>query len=707
MSNPVVLSQGAHNAPQSQSSPTTTIDRDHHEFSLRSLSEPNIPSAQSMNAESNSQDSHQRSGIDPEWVDVADFLQSQARRRTRERIAISLVLTLLAATAVVGWGGMIQIDWASYAEERSNPWLATQYSAFGESNLSKGSIESRLPRVSEGTTQFSEVKQNRIPLATSNASLDSVSPPESPSDAIAPASEMSAPTTSSRFSIRVEDPGAEEEVLSEAFELLGEFDDTESDRSEDLPVLAPNLVRKKAEQLPPIEAAEAVPDMASRVEPERFLVRDQRGRAVVSQVVSRGPQGPLVLLPDGTMGWPEELVPTDEPFRPWSVDQMINAIRAEAELSDFEAIRDVPFVVLSNGSSEFARVAASLLSQFYEDLTDFLSDVGFEIYQPRFPLIVVIFRNESEFRLYRAVDSDVRAYYEVASNRIILFESSAQDARTPDIASIRRPQAIVHEGVHQILQNIGVQPRFAAWPPWLVEGLAEYFAPASVVVEFDEDSSGRVRVVSGDFGRQNFGAINPFHMATLIDLQDPMTLLAHFQTPGSDLKAPRWNGQDLRIDWIARLVTRTELDPTDYALCWALTHFLAHHEPDAFRRYIALISQRERLEHRITPRQHLHEFRQAFGGNFERISVRINQHLALLDQNHQAVPYYAVRFEQLTSAGFVRRGTLVTRSPAMIDQWLQTLSLNDVVQLTWWAEPYHSRNQARFASERWIRRFLP
>ena len=44
------------------------------------------------------------------------------------------------------------------------------------------------------------------------------------------------------------------------------------------------------------------------------------------------------------------------------------------------------------------------------------------------------------------------------------------------IAAMRRPQTVAHEGTHQILQNIGVHPRLSAWPLWLVEGLAEYCA---------------------------------------------------------------------------------------------------------------------------------------------------------------------------------------------------------------------------------------
>ena len=42
--------------------------------------------------------------------------------------------------------------------------------------------------------------------------------------------------------------------------------------------------------------------------------------------------------------------------------------------------------------------------------------------------------------------------------------------------ALRKPQTVAHEGAHQILANIGVQPRLSDWPLWLIEGFAEYCA---------------------------------------------------------------------------------------------------------------------------------------------------------------------------------------------------------------------------------------
>jgi hypothetical protein len=186
----------------------------------------------------------------------------------------------------------------------------------------------------------------------------------------------------------------------------------------------------------------------------------------------------VVLLPDGSLGWPDGEVVTDRPFRPWTARQLRHALLS-GPFRGFRAVERAPYLVLTQGSDDFARDAAELLQQLYRDLSDCLDEGGIPVRQPEFPLVAIIFKDETAFRRHRPVDPDVRAYYEITTNRIVLYERSEQDFRAPELSALRRPQTIAHEGVHQILQNVGVQPRLASWPPWLVEGLAEYYAPTS------------------------------------------------------------------------------------------------------------------------------------------------------------------------------------------------------------------------------------
>src|SRR5436309_1049105 len=57
---------------------------------------------------------------------------------------------------------------------------------------------------------------------------------------------------------------------------------------------------------------------------------------------------------------------------------------------------------------------------------------------------------------------------------------STKTSSRPDLALGQAISTIAHEGVHQILHNIGVQRRMSVWPMWLSEGLAEFFAPTTV-----------------------------------------------------------------------------------------------------------------------------------------------------------------------------------------------------------------------------------
>src|SRR5262249_50386195 len=163
-------------------------------------------------------------------------------------------------------------------------------------------------------------------------------------------------------------------------------------------------------------------------------------------------------------------------------------------------------------------------------------------------LVAVIFRTERDFRAHKKVDRDVQAYYEIFTNRIYFYQDSERDQQAPEVAALRKPQTVAHEGTHQILQNIGVQPRLGAWPLWLVEGLAEYCAAPTTTKR--------------GVGWRGLGIVNPLHMATIRDLEDPLSL----QVNGPN--RPRI-GRDPGMPLVEYLVTRTQLTPTDYALAWA------------------------------------------------------------------------------------------------------------------------------------------
>ena len=98
--------------------------------------------------------------------------------------------------------------------------------------------------------------------------------------------------------------------------------------------------------------------------------------------------------------------------------------------------------------------------------------------------------------------------------------------------------------------------------------------------------------------------INGLHMATIRELEDPLSVAIR----GDDAQAKRLvrePGKPL----VECLVRKTHLTPTEYALAWAMTHYLAFKRQDDFVEYLKAMSQIPPLEPR-TPEDHLAEFRE-------------------------------------------------------------------------------------------------
>jgi hypothetical protein len=423
------------------------------------------------------------------------------------------------------------------------------------------------------------------------------------------------------------------------------------------------------------------PDEA--ISARRIRVRDFDGREVIARLYTEADNG-VVLLPDGRLGWPRQLLDADEPFVPDTAEAIVARLTA-GPFRGFQAKKTEHYVVLYQGSERFAQASASLLESLYQGLSRKLAAKGLPVHPPEFPLVAIIYPDEEAFRAASPkLPEDVQAYYDVVSNRIHFYETSERDREAPDVAARRRPQTVAHEGTHQILQNIGIQRRLANWPPWIVEGLAEYFAPTSVGKDGSWDGANK---------------INPFHMATIRDLNDPLA----YQGTSNGPAIPRI-GHDPRQPVVSYLLTRTDLSPTDYALSWALTHFLANKHFERFLAYLRELGKRAPLQP-FTPEQNLAEFRTLlaapYRGNLAQLDRAFNRYLSGLRENSPQ-PYYAVTFEQPIGPGVVRRAVLVSQSQALIHQWVEEMTAADGGPVTWRARPFPTRTRARLAAEQWL-----
>lgn len=411
----------------------------------------------------------------------------------------------------------------------------------------------------------------------------------------------------------------------------------------------------------------------------RILVRDEDGQPVVARIHGRDGERTAVLLPDGHIGWPDGLIYTDRPFVAMTKQAVRDRLLAR-EFAGFKSIETKHYVVLYHGTKPFAQASAALLENLYAGLTGALNRRDVPVHEAEFPLVAVIFETEDEFRRRKPVAPDVQAYYDILSNRIFLYEKSRRDQAAPEVSALRKPQTVAHEGTHQILQNIGVQPRLSAWPLWLVEGLAEYCASPKIGKNGSPTWGG-------------LGQVNLIHMATIRDLDDPLSTVV----PGA--KVPTI-ARDPKQPLVEYLVTRSELTPTDYALSWALTHHLAVKRLDDFLDYLREMSKLAPFEER-SPADQLRAFKAAFGSNLGKLDAAVGAHLRKFKQI-DALPYYAVMFEQSLGNGMVRRAAMVSQSPSVIRQWIETTTNPRGAEPRWQVLPHPTRARALLTAGEWM-----
>ena len=196
------------------------------------------------------------------------------------------------------------------------------------------------------------------------------------------------------------------------------------------------------------------------------------------------------------------------------------------------------------------------------------------------------------------------------------------------------------------------------------------------------------------------GDVNPFHMATISDLLNPDEL----QLQGQGRKARNTSfGKKAARPLVEDLVLKTDLTPTDYALAWALTHYLAQKRGSDFVAYLKALGALKPGASR-TPEEHLADFRAAFKKNYARL-IRIDaiaQHLKGLD--YKPIPYYAVVFEQDLRGGLLSRGGMVSQSPSVIRQWVDEMTTPPAAgggPIRWQALPFEKRDEAKMQMMFW------
>jgi len=452
-----------------------------------------------------------------------------------------------------------------------------------------------------------------------------------------------------------------------------------------VPALNPSS-EKAWGQVPRFATPAAVPAQIN----DRVKVRDEFGNEVVARVYDREGDVALVFLPDGRLDKFVQPTVTNEPFQPVTADELIRRFSRNYQFRSLASHKTAHFLILyPNASSRgFIADAGLVLENLYAGLLHLFRKKGFPVHEAEFPLVVVVFSTQDELLKYDGDEKSTgkHGYYSQDSNRTFVCEwfkgtlidqSKAADLgiqqfRTePDRDRFNRACYITHEGVHQILSNIGVQPRLARWPLWLVEGLAEYCATP---VWRD-----------GLLAWDRAGVINPFHILEYRSLSDsisggPRSFLSFFgKAPGNNLT------------------------PDEYVVSWATVHYLAMERTDAFLQYLERMRRIRPSESR-TPYQDGVDFAAAFGDWPREIGQKVAGYFAKIDEQLGAsnLLYYAGILIQRTPTG-VLYASLISHSPQNIERSFMMMIDPNGAQPFWQIDAFPTEARAKFAAERRLR----
>src|SRR5262249_2765085 len=155
--------------------------------------------------------------------------------------------------------------------------------------------------------------------------------------------------------------------------------------------------------------------------------------------------------------------PTSEAFRPATKEEIAAEIKQQG-FAKFKTRSTARYVYLSNTSEEFYKGTSRILETMYPAILAYFRRLKIPVHDPSVPLVTIMFRTEEEFQKYGEVPPTVAAYYSGITNHIVMYEQSKLVEVAPELAMKQSIGVIAHEGVHQILHNIGVQERLSRWP---------------------------------------------------------------------------------------------------------------------------------------------------------------------------------------------------------------------------------------------------
>jgi hypothetical protein len=317
------------------------------------------------------------------------------------------------------------------------------------------------------------------------------------------------------------------------------------------------------------------------------LHHDGKTVEVTGKVLLTAQDGGMLLLARDGVLWlipPEEQVQHTSdatPFAPLARDEMTKHILAELP-AGFQEFSTTHYLIFYNTSPEYAKWCGSLFERLYKAFTNCWSRNKFELSEPEFPLVAVVFADRQSYLRFARPElgeaaPSIIGYFGLTSNRMTMYDLTGvaahghghigATAQINEILSqpeaLRTVSTIVHEATHQIAFNCGLHTRLSDCPRWFSEGIAMYFETPDL----------RSARGWGGIGNVNRPRLEQFQQSLATRSAASLEIM-------------------LRDD-------KRFLDPKQalsaYAEAWALTYFLIHKHPKEYVSYLRLLSAKKPL----------------------------------------------------------------------------------------------------------------
>lgn len=243
---------------------------------------------------------------------------------------------------------------------------------------------------------------------------------------------------------------------------------------------------------------------------------------------------------------------------------------------------------------------AERFEQLYRQMIHYFRARGFKVHSPEFPLVAVVFPTQDAYLGY-ANEHDIQlgpstlGFYDPKSNRIHMYDVTAQRAHEDDWQT--NAETIIHEAAHQTAYNIGIHPRCAYPPRWLVEGIGTMFeAPGVYNSGLYTNQGDRINKSQLEVYRRAIKQISTYDLLASQILSDDL-----FQQNGS----------------------------VAYAHAWALTFYLVEHDSQRYARYLQLTHSRPAFAE-YSREERFRDFVSIFGSDLKMLDARMQRFLSEL-----------------------------------------------------------------------------